>query len=83
MTGPIDAGVTLDGESLGVPFTPIAAGYGVARVRLGAGNSGAHIMSAHKPVGIEVMGYGVATSYYYPGGLNLGLIAPSPAPVVN
>jgi hypothetical protein len=76
--GPIDAGVTLDGENLGVPFTPISAGFGVARVKLGAGNSGAHLLSARAPVGIEVMGYGIATSYYYPGGLNLGLIAPPP-----
>jgi len=81
--GPIDAEVTLDAQNLGVPFTPISAGYGVARVKLGAGNSGAHVMSASKPVGIQIMGYGIATSYYYPGGLNLGLIAPPPRPVVK
>jgi hypothetical protein len=29
-------------------------------------------------VGIQVLGYGLYTSYQYPGGLNLEIIAPPP-----
>jgi hypothetical protein len=32
-------------------------------------------------VGIQVVGYGSYTSYQYPGGLNLTLIAPPPPPI--
>jgi hypothetical protein len=54
--------------------------YEVARVKLGAGNNGAHVLTSVKPVGIQVIGYGKYTSYQYPGGLNLGVIAPPPPP---
>ena len=30
------------------------------------------------PIGIQVIGYGDYTTYMYPGGLNLGQIAPVP-----
>jgi hypothetical protein len=33
---------------------------------------------ANEPVGLQVLGYGKYTSYQYPGGLNLGKIAPPP-----
>jgi len=79
ITGRMDAAVKLDGAALTVPFTAIgAAGYGVARVKLGAGQAGAHVMTSDQPVGIQVLGYGDATSYQYPGGLNLEPIAPPP-----
>jgi len=49
------------------------------RVPLMAGTTmGAHKLSADMPVGLQVMGYGHATSYYYPGGLNLNFIADAP-----
>ena len=48
------------------------------RIQLGAGNSGAHVLVASNPVGLQVMGYGSYTSYTYPGGLDLKYIAPPP-----
>jgi hypothetical protein len=45
---------------------------------MGGANMGAHKLSANMPVGLQVMGYGHATSYYYPGGLNLKFIADVP-----
>ena len=47
-------------------------------MNLVAGNGGAHVLECTDPVGIQVMGYGAYTSYMYPGGLNLSLIAPPP-----
>jgi hypothetical protein len=76
---PLDAVVTLDGAQVTAPVQPIGSSYGIARVPLG-GTDGSHILTATKPVGIQVMGYGRATSYQFPGGLNLSLIAPPPEP---
>ncbi len=69
----------LDGSRI-QPASPrtIADGYEVARIGLTAGNGGAHTLEATKPVGVQVLGYGEYTSYQYPGGLNLALIAPPP-----
>jgi hypothetical protein len=75
---PDGAQVTIDGAPMGVSPTPIGSGYGIARVNLGPGNNGAHLLQSTLPVGIQVMGYGYYTSYQYPGGLNLTLIAPPP-----
>jgi hypothetical protein len=79
IVGPTGVQVALDGAPVTTPFTPLGgAGFGVARVMLGPGQAGAHVMASSMPVGIQVMGYGFATSYQYPGGLNLTLIAPPP-----
>jgi hypothetical protein len=75
---PLDAKLTLDGAPVSAAPTPISSGYGVVRLKLGPGQGGAHALSADKPVGLQVLGYGAYTSYQYPGGLNLGLIAPPP-----
>jgi hypothetical protein len=78
---PMGATVELDGAP--PPCTPQAiggSGYGVCRAELGAGEGGAHVLTANEPVGIQVMGYGDYTSYQYPGGLNLDVIAPPPPP---
>lgn len=75
---PMDATVTIDGAPITAKPTAISSGYGVARVKLGPGNGGAHVLTSSAPVGIQVMGYGAYTSYQYPGGLNLGVIAPIP-----
>ncbi len=75
---PIDAKLTLDGAAVTVVPKPISSGFGIARVKLGAGKNGAHVLTSSAPVGIQVMGYGSYTSYQYPGGLNLGHIAPPP-----
>ncbi|WP_437278321.1 IgGFc-binding protein [Sorangium sp. So ce375] len=75
---PLDATIRLDDAAVDVAPTPIGSGFGVARVRLGPGNGGAHVLTASAPVGIQVIGYGAYTSYHYPGGLNLVAIAPPP-----
>ncbi|MGE0324707.1 MAG: hypothetical protein AB7S68_20470 [Polyangiaceae bacterium] len=75
---PTNASVTLDGAAINVTPTPIASGFGIARVRLGNTPGGGHILQSTEPVGIQVMGYGAYTSYQYPGGLNLEKIAPPP-----
>ena len=44
--------------------------------------NGAHVLVSDKEVGLQVIGYGFATSYQYPGGLNLKGIAP-PLPEID
>ena len=78
IVAPLDAELVLDGAPVTVAPTPLGSGYGVVRLPLGAGNRGAHVLEASAPVGLQVMGYGAYTSYQYPGGLNLGKIAPPP-----
>jgi hypothetical protein len=77
---PIDATLTLD--KVAVTSKPVAigaSGFGVNRVRLiDATNEGAHVLEGSAPFGIQVVGYGQYTSYQYPGGLDLKLIAPAP-----
>ena len=74
-----NATLTLDGKPLTKGATPVGQStYGVVRVQLGNGMKGLHVLEATAPVGIQVMGYGQYTSYQYPGGLNLGAIAPPP-----
>jgi len=75
---PLDAHLVLDGADVTNLPTPIGSGFGVVRVKLGPGNKGAHVLEASAPVGLQVLGYGAYTSYQYPGGLNLGKIAPPP-----
>lgn len=78
---PRGAAVTLDGMPLATPPTAIGSGaWGFVRARLGAGNGGVHTISTEAPegLGLQVAGFGFATSYYYPGGLNLNLISPPP-----
>lgn len=79
VTGTIDAAPVVDGAKVTGPFHAIpGSSFGVWRVALGAGASGAHTLAASKPVGIQAIGYGNATSYQYPGGANLRLLAPPP-----
>jgi hypothetical protein len=77
---PMGAMINLDGQLVSVMPTPIgSSGYGVARIKLSrSSNHGAHVLAANQPVGLQVLGYGKYTSYQYPGGLNLGKIAPPP-----
>ncbi len=79
IVGPTGVTVTVDGTAVG-GFTAVgSSGYGIARYKLGVGsNNGAHTLIASQPVGIQVMGYGLYTSYQYPGGSNLSAIAPPP-----
>ena len=71
--------ISLDGQNLtAAPQGIGTSGYAVYRVKLGAGQAGAHVLTASQPVGVQVVGYGSSTSYMYPGGLNLVRIAPPP-----
>ncbi len=79
---PVGASVSLDGSKVTPGSSTLASsGYGVARVTLGGGANGAHVLVSDKPVGLQVLGYGLFTSYQYPGGLNLKGIAKPPPPI--
>jgi hypothetical protein len=75
---PNGAMLTLDGMPAGGTPSPIGSGFSISRIQLGDGNNGAHELTADQPVGIQVTGYGLYTSYYYPGGSDLLTIAPPP-----
>ncbi len=76
---PTGATVTLDGAPLAGIKESVTGDWSVVRVQLmGGTTSGAHRLSSNLPIGLQVMGYGHATSYYYPGGLNLTVIAEAP-----
>lgn len=79
IVGPATAKPVVDGMPA-TGFTAIGGGLGVWRPTLGGGKGGAHTLTSDEPVGLQVMGYGAYTSYQYPGGLNLKLIAPPPPP---
>lgn len=81
IVAPTNAQMVLDGSPVTAGSSPLAGNYSVFRAQLGPGNGGAHLLTSDQPVGIQVMGYGFYTSYQYPGGSNLGLIAPPPPPV--
>ncbi|MFH1435736.1 MAG: IgGFc-binding protein [Pseudomonadota bacterium] len=68
--------VLLDGIAIAVPATPISSGYSVLRIDVSMG--GAHTLDADAPVSLQVMGYGFATSYHYPGGGNMQRITAPP-----
>ena len=73
--------IMLDGQApTAAPQAVGTSGYSVYRQKLGVGQAGAHVLTSSLPVGIQVVGYGAFTSYMYPGGLNLNLIAPPPSP---
>ena len=65
--------VLIDGMAV-TATEEVAPGWMLARVPLGGTAGGAHVLTADVPVGLQVMGFGHATSYYYPGGLNLKVI---------
>jgi hypothetical protein len=75
---PRGAAVTLDGVPLTQTPTAIGRGdWGFVRAKLGMGNGGVHtVTTTHDAgLGLQVAGFGFATSYYYPGGLNLNRIS--------
>ena len=75
---PTGTAVTLDGSEVKDAPKPLSSGFEVVRVKLGAGKQGAHVLEAPAPVGVQVIGYGMFTSYQYPGGLDLAPITPPP-----
>jgi hypothetical protein len=79
---PDGATVMLDGAALtGAPQAIGATGWSVVREPLQADSGGVHELSADQNIGLQVMGFGHATSYHYPGGLNLKLISKPPVVV--
>jgi hypothetical protein len=71
--------LTLDGAPVSVTPTMINETYSVVRIPLQVGSTnGAHSLTGSSPFGIQVLGYAPYTSYQYPGGLDLQLIAPPP-----
>lgn len=76
---PTGATVTLDGQPLtGTPEAIAGTQWSLVREKLGDGEGGAHRLEADQKVGLQVMGFGNATSYCYPGGLDLKLISEKP-----
>ena len=71
--------LTLDGADVSANLKPLSGtSYNIARILLGAGKDGAHVLEGSSPIGIQVLGYGDYTSYQYPGGLNLSAISSVP-----
>jgi hypothetical protein len=76
---PTGATVTLDGAELtGTPEPIAGTEWSLVREPLDDGQGGAHRLEASAKVGLQVMGFGAATSYCYPGGLDLKLISEPP-----
>lgn len=74
---PLDTVLTLDGKPVTVPLTKISDApteFGRAIIPVTAGYS--HRLSGTRPFGLIGYGYSYATSYSYPGGLNLDRINP-------
>jgi hypothetical protein len=76
---PSGAKIILDSTDVTGKLTPISGTtFLVGRLELVNAGDGSHVLTADQPVGIQVLGYGDYTTYMYPGGLNLGEIAPIP-----
>jgi len=78
---PQGAQVSLDGSPLsGSPERIGNSEWSFVRAKLSGSNGGVHSLSTtdDRGLGLQVMGFGFATSYYYPGGLNLKLISEPP-----
>jgi hypothetical protein len=80
VVAPANAQLMLDGAAVSATPTPVGSGtYATFRIMLTPGASGgSHTLTSDQPMGIQVMGYGQYTSYQYPGGGNLSVIAPVP-----
>ena len=72
---PAGAIASIDGVQLGAGEPIGATGWSVVRHALDNSGGGSHKLESDMPVGLQVMGFGHATSYYYPGGLNLKIIS--------
>ena len=78
---PDGATAILDGETLTESGEAIgSSGWSLIRAPLNSAAGGIHTLTTDddRGLGLQVMGFGHATSYYYPGGMNLDLIAPPP-----
>ncbi len=76
---PKGATVALDGDDRTSALRDIpGTDFRGASLRLEAREGGVHTLTSSAPVSVQVLGYATTTGYAYPGGLNLGLIAPAP-----
>lgn len=73
IVAPASATITLDGAVVEGWVAIGQSGLRVARVELG-GSSGNHDITGTERFGITVYGYGIDTSYWYPGGLDVETI---------
>lgn len=83
---PTGASVMLDGKAVTTAATAIGnSGWSTLRLTLDSATGGVHKLTTDHDlgVGLQVMGFGFATSYYYPGGLNLQRISEPPVIVVK
>ena len=72
---PVNAAVSVDGVAV-AGWQPVGAGdYQVAHIKLGNAGDGSHTVVGDVSVGIGVYGVQDYGSYWYPGGLDLDLIA--------
>lgn len=79
VTAPEGTTLTLDGDDVSNDLDAIdGTEFHVARIKLSGGSDGSHTLETSAPVGLQIVGYGDNTSYQFPGGLNLGKIAPVP-----
>jgi hypothetical protein len=68
ITAPMGSTVELDGAPV-IGFVPVgSSGFGVARVGVAGG---AHLLTGSAELGVVAFGVGRASSYMYPGGLDL------------
>lgn len=74
--------VFINGAPVPAPQPIGGSGWGISRVTLDDNTGGRHHLMASDYVGLQVMGYGFATSYQYPGGLNVRGIAPPPPDLI-
>jgi hypothetical protein len=82
VVAPMNAMLMLDGNPVTATPTQVGStGYGVFRIQLTNTNGGAHTLESDQPAGLQILGYGLFTSYQYPGGLDLLSIAPPPPPI--
>ena len=75
------AEVTLDGAVVTAAQEAIAGSeWSIVRAPLDPSAGGVHKISTtdERGIGLQVAGFGNATAFYYPGGMNLELIAPPP-----
>ncbi len=83
VVAPKGTSLTLDAAEVGVEPEPIGGDFVVFRLDLTkSGADGVHRLVASEPVGVQVLGYGLYTSFEYPAGANVSRISTS-VPTVN
>jgi hypothetical protein len=72
VVAPAGATLTLDGSPVTSTLRPLAGTpWWLARIPLGPGKDGTHVVEGSVPISIQVIGYAVNVSYQYPGGASL------------